>query len=119
MTRRRFTEEEIKLLDANPNTQFVSESMIRFTPEFKDELWQAIQNGSSPKTFFKKKGYDLKVLGDARIYNTADKVNRKKSEQLVSPDSTQQIESLNAKVKSLESEITALKKIIILANSTK
>lgn len=35
MTRRRFTDEEIRLLEANPNTQFVSDSMIRFTQNSK------------------------------------------------------------------------------------
>lgn len=112
MTRRRFTDEEIKLLESNPNTQFVSESMIRFTQEFKDERWHALQNGSSPKTFFKVKGYDLKLLGVVRIYNTADKVTRKKAERTVSQNPSQEdYETLSREFKNLKAEMNALKKL--------
>ncbi|UNT92174.1 HTH domain-containing protein [Allobaculum sp. Allo2] len=111
MTSRRFTDEEIRLLEANPNTQFVSDSMIRFTQEFKDELWQALQNGSSPKAFFRNKGYDPKILGDSRIYNAADRLARKKAKQTVSPDQSKDVESLSAEIRSLKAELNALKKL--------
>ena len=45
MTPKPFTEEQITVLRENPNTEYVSESVIKFTQEFKVKLVEGIKKG--------------------------------------------------------------------------
>lgn len=67
MSRRKFSEEEIRELEANPFTFKVSEAQISFTKEFKELFSKEYSEGLVPRMIFQKHGYDPKVLGRARI----------------------------------------------------
>ena len=63
----KFTEEEIATLSQNPYTYRVTAYQISFTKEFKDLFWSEYQRRISPAKIFKKYGYDINLLGHARI----------------------------------------------------
>ncbi len=67
MANRSFTDEEIRQLKANPYTYWVTEGMISFTKEFKQEFWNRYQNGIKPRDIIKILGYDPDILGETRI----------------------------------------------------
>ena len=67
MANRSFTDEEIRQLKANPYTYWVTEGMISFTKEFKQEFWNRYQNGIKPRDIVKVLGYDPDILGETRI----------------------------------------------------
>lgn len=117
MTRRRFTPEEIQLLRNNPNTQFVSDSMIRFTADFKNDLYNRTMAGENPKTVFQDAGYDLALLGDYRVYNTLYSVTEKKVSDLEIQKNPDQIQRLEAELRSVKLELETLKKMIRLTTS--
>lgn len=63
----KFTEEEIAVLSQNPYTYRVTAYQISFTKEFKDLFWSEYQRRLSPSKIFRKYGYDINILGTARI----------------------------------------------------
>ena len=67
MTPKRFTEEQIRVLRKNPNTTYVSDSVIKFTQEFKVKLVEAVEQGVPARRFIQEAGYDYEMLGDDRI----------------------------------------------------
>ena len=64
---KKFTQKEITLLKKNPYTLNVSESTLRFTKEFKEEFWRRYQAGERTKDIISALGYNLDILGDARV----------------------------------------------------
>lgn len=107
----------MQILKNNPNTAFVSESMIRFSNEFKNELLTRTDQGESPKTVFRDAGYDLDLLGEHRVYNTLHKLNKQRAESLENAVDQEQYKRVCSELKSMRSELDALKKIIKLTNS--
>ena len=67
MTPRGFTEEQKAILLKNPNTTYVSDSVIKFTQEFKVKLVEAVNQGVPVRRFIQETGYDYEMLGDDRI----------------------------------------------------
>lgn len=67
MANRSFTDKELKQLKANPYTYWVTEGMISFTKEFKQEFWNRYQSGMKPRDIIQELGYDPDVLGETRI----------------------------------------------------
>ena len=64
MSKRIYSEEEIKLLSANPNIIRCSNKSVTYRKEFKIKaVLDYYQQGLSPKTIFKKAGFDLNILG--------------------------------------------------------
>lgn len=63
----KFTEEEIAVLSQNPYTYRVTAYQISFTKEFKDLFWSEYQRRLSPSKIFRKYGYDINILGAARM----------------------------------------------------
>ena len=59
MTPKRFTKEQREILLKNPNTAYVSDSVIKFKQEFKIKLVEAVNQEEA--------GYDYEMLGDDRI----------------------------------------------------
>lgn len=75
-TRKRFTEEEIEALRANPYTASVTPDQISFTMAFKEEFWRLSVEGYTGNAAFRKLGYDTEVLGFERIHNITKRIRR-------------------------------------------
>ena len=122
---KQFTMKEIKLLKKNPYTKSVTENYIRFTIEFKEKFYEMRKKGMLPRTIVKELGYDINILGEARIngisqhikeqarsadglrenrvYNFSDKNNNTPSKVLL---------HLESEVAYLKEELEYIKKII-------
>lgn len=118
MERQTFTQEQVAQLKSNPNTEAVSTKQIRFTPQFKEQLWQAYLKGVKPTDFFEEHGYDPALIGTKRIENIIYKLAQKQRDS-ESSHTEEEYKKLEGRVKALEAELDALKKILILANSGK
>ena len=67
MNPKSFTKEQIIALRENPNTEYVSESVIRFTQEFRAKLIEAIKAGIPVRRFLQEAGYDCDILVAGRV----------------------------------------------------
>ncbi|VXB80406.1 transposase [Bacillus sp. 349Y] len=72
MTKKRFTEKEMKQLSANPYVQSVSEKGITYTDDFKGLFMAEKKNGKFARHIFEDAGFDVEVVGMTRI-NAANK----------------------------------------------
>ena len=117
--------DEIKILKQNPYTKNVTGNYIRFTVEFKEKFLEMRKQGMLPRNIIKQLGYDINILGEARIngisqhikeqarsadglrenriYNFSNKNNNTPSKVLI---------HLESEVEYLKSEIEYIKKII-------
>ena len=64
---KQFTMDEIKILKQNPYTKNVTGNYIRFTVEFKEKFLEMRKEGMLPRNIIKQLGYDINILGEARI----------------------------------------------------
>jgi transposase len=71
MSKKLFTEKEIKLLSNNPYVQSVSPKGITYTDEFKHIFIAEDQKGKFPRTIFSENGLDIEILGKQRIESAA------------------------------------------------
>ena len=71
--KRLFTPEEIELLEKNIYTYKVSDTMIKFTDDFRDDFWKLYLIDMPVKEIFSTLGYDAELLGTKRtdgfVYN--------------------------------------------------
>lgn len=71
--KRLFTQEEITQLENNIYTYSVSETMIKFTDDFRDDFWRLYLTDMPVKDIFRMLGYDPDILGTKRtdgfVYN--------------------------------------------------
>ena len=128
--RRKFTEEETRILAANPYTYRITESTIRFTLEFKKEFYKRYKDGYSPMQIFSDLGYDINILGKRRVEGVRDHIMREaisdiglhegtvfSKKRLNSQDNTtltpsKAIERLQHELLYLRQEVEFIKKII-------
>ena len=68
-TKKKFTPEELKHLQANPYTLRVTADSISYTLAFKEALWALSLQGYTGTAAFRKLGYNTEVLGFERIHN--------------------------------------------------
>ena len=121
---KQFTMDEIKILKQNPYTKNVTGKYIRFTVEFKEKFLEMRKEGMLPRNIIKQLGYDINILGEARIngigqhikeqarsadglrenriYNFSNKNNNTPSKVLI---------HLESEVEYLKSEIEYIKKL--------
>lgn len=66
---KRFTQQEIEILKANPNVKAVRENRLTLTYEFRLKLWDHYQNGDSLKTVFIQHEFDSQVIDAKYIGN--------------------------------------------------
>ncbi len=123
MAKKPFTDEEVRILLANPYTAKVTTTYISFTKEFKELFWKDYCSGLPAKTILHQYGYDPEIFGDIRIrgivYNLAkkrlkDPANELKPRSCVSvnpDDSAAAIKQLEHEVQYLRQEVEFLKKI--------
>ncbi|WJV19265.1 hypothetical protein QU593_01785 [Rossellomorea marisflavi] len=71
MTKKRFTEKEMKQLSTNPYVQSVSEKGITYTDDFKGLFMAEKKNGKFARQIFEDAGFDVEVVGMTRIKATS------------------------------------------------
>lgn len=127
MSKRIFSEEQLKVLHANPNIAKCSEKSITFSRQFKLHAVKAYyEQGQSANSIFKQAGFDLNVIGKAtpkfrmrdwkKIYKTKGETalnteSRGRSGGKRSARAPDDVEYLQAKVAYLEAENAFLKKL--------
>jgi len=67
MANKKFTEEEMKALQANVYVLDVSPSIVHFSAEFKEKFWNSLQSGKKPRDIVVELGIDPEILGENRI----------------------------------------------------
>lgn len=67
MSKKLFTEKEIKLLSKNPFVKNVSSKGITYTDEFKELFIAQNKQGKFPREIFEECGFDEEVIGIKRI----------------------------------------------------
>ena len=75
-TKKKFTPEELKHLQANPYTLRVTANSISYTIAFKEAFWALSLQGYTGTAAFRKLGYNTEVLGFERIHNTTKRIRR-------------------------------------------
>lgn len=136
MSKKDFTEKEVKILSQNKYENSVTTKKITYTNEFKRLLIATHDNGKTTKQIFEECGFDVETLGLIRIkaagkrwrrvfkeegvlgLDDGRKLMNKKS---VNKDLTleEQNRRLEARVKLLEAENELLKKIELLERGLK
>jgi transposase-like protein len=128
MSKQRYSEEQARIIQANPNVKNCSSKSITYSKDFKIKAVKAwLEEGQSPNTIFKQAGLDPSLIGMwkpsgclklwRRIYKANGEVgliseNRgknggRKPKEKPSTD----VEYLQAKVAYLEAENTFLKNL--------
>lgn len=67
MSKRLFTEKEIKILSKNLYVKSVSEKGITYTDAFKRSFITENEKGKFPKQIFEDHGFDIDIIGKKRI----------------------------------------------------
>lgn len=67
MSKKLFTEEEIKILSKNKYVKNVSNKGITYSDEFKRLFIEENQKGKFPRQIFEECGFDINILGIKRI----------------------------------------------------
>lgn len=62
-----FSPDDIAKLEANAYTYYVSETVVKFTDDFKDDFWRLYLTDMPVKDIFRTLGYDPELLGIKRI----------------------------------------------------
>lgn len=71
MSKKIFTDKEIKSLSKNPYVKSISSKGITYTDEFKRHFIAENEKGKSPREVFEACGFNADVLGMARIESAA------------------------------------------------
>lgn len=101
--RKKFTENEMRLLAANPYTYRITESTIRFTKIFKEEFLKRYKEGYSVRQIVTDLGYDINILGSRRVEGIRDHITK----EALSPAGLHE-GSLFAKIKPCSRDYTEL-----------
>lgn len=135
--RRKFTEEEIRILVNNPYTYRVTDTTIRFTLAFKEEFLKRYKEGLSPKQIVKDLGYSVDILGARRVEGLRDHIVKESLSEAglhegtlhskIKPSSrdyttlpeSKAIEYMQHELLYLRQEVEFLKKIIAADNAGK
>ena len=75
-TKKKFTPEELKHLQATPYTLRVTADSISYTLAFKEAFWALSLQGYTGTAAFRKLGYNTEALGFERIHNTTKRIRR-------------------------------------------
>jgi len=138
MSTKKFTEEEIAILAANPFTYSVTETQISYTRAFKEHFWSEYQKRKGPTQIFRESGYDPKILGYSRITGFQQTMRRDvesglpftegprsagERQALLADNDTEpsmsEFRQMQHKVEYLEQEVEFLKKIFSTRNTRK
>ncbi|WP_317119174.1 HTH domain-containing protein, partial [Clostridium neonatale] len=67
MSKKTFSDEEVRSLSNNKYVKKVSNKSITYTNEFKIHFIAEYNNGKSPRTIFEEAGFNIDVIGLRRI----------------------------------------------------
>lgn len=67
MASKKFTQDEMNILRANPYVLEVSPSIVHFSAKFKEAFWERLQAGSTPREVVAGLGIDPEILGENRV----------------------------------------------------
>lgn len=73
MSKKIFTETEVKELSKNPYVKSVSPKGITYTDEFKEIFIKQYEAGKFPKHIFEDCGFDVEVVGIQRIHSASNR----------------------------------------------
>ncbi|MDQ0879411.1 hypothetical protein QFZ73_000422 [Peribacillus sp. V2I11] len=73
MSKKHFTEKEIKTISKNPYIKSVSTKGITYKDEFKRMFIAENENGKLPRQILEENGFDVEVLGIVRVNRAANK----------------------------------------------
>lgn len=73
MSKKLFTEKEIKKLSKNPYVKSVSSKGITYTDEFKELFVSQYKQGKTPREIFRECGFDEDIIGLKRIQSSRDR----------------------------------------------
>lgn len=76
-----FTDEQVKILKANPNVKNVSNKAITYTDQFKEHFVNEYNKGKLPIVIFEDVGLSVEILGKIRIQESSKRF-RKQAERL-------------------------------------
>jgi transposase len=71
MSKKLFTDKEIKNLSNNPYAKSVSKKGITYTDDFKRIFIAESENGKSPRQVFEENGFDVDIIGIVRVNRAA------------------------------------------------
>lgn len=72
MSKRRYTDEQIRMLSHDPNIKEISPNSLRFTLAFRQKIYDAVKENigkSAIRTFLTNYGYNCHILGN-RVLDT-------------------------------------------------
>jgi len=67
MSKKIFTEREVKLLSNNPNVKSVSTKGITYTEDFKRIFIAENEKGKLPRQIFEENGFEIEIIGMKRV----------------------------------------------------
>jgi hypothetical protein len=67
MSKKLFTEKEIRILSKNKNILKVSSKSIVYALEFKEKFIEEYFKGKLPRIIFEENGFDLEIIGIKRV----------------------------------------------------
>ncbi|PGM50243.1 IS3 family transposase, partial [Bacillus sp. AFS053548] len=73
MSKKLFSNKEIKILNENPNAKAVSSKSITYSDEFKRIFVAENKNGKLPRQIFEENGFDVEIIGITRINRAANR----------------------------------------------
>ena len=123
MTRKIFTQEQIKMLSKNKNVARAGSKSVRYKRNFKmSALRQYNEEGLSAVRIFEEAGFDLSHIGSRKPNKMVHQWNRafkvKKEKKLIRPEATEkrirsgrELRNLKAKVSYLEAENRFLERL--------
>ena len=110
----KLTQEQLRLLRANVNVEQATEYYVVFTESFKQLAYEQKQAGKRIREIFRENGIDPELLGDKRIENFGQMLNRRGREpdgfrdrrkDNRRPSAEETSESLEEQVKRLQHEL--------------
>jgi len=67
MAKKKFTDEEIRILKESPYVLSVTPDIVQFSVEFKEQFWFLMMTGKTPTEVILELGIDPNILGKNRI----------------------------------------------------
>lgn len=128
MSKKLFSDKEVKFLSKNKNIVKISNKSITYSFEFKRKFIEKYKAGKLPRLIFEEAGFDVEILGKKRIQTAGNRWRKvfKKDGELGLKDSrklssgrtlerelsdSEKIKRLEAQIKYLEIENEFLKKL--------
>ncbi|MNO97350.1 hypothetical protein D3C76_890560 [compost metagenome] len=133
-----FSEHDMRLLEANPNVQHVSQTNISYTAEFRLAAIRANQEGKTPVEIFVNAGFNLDIIGHTKpkhclkrwrdlyaVYGEQGLLEERRGKGSTgrrpagSLSAEEELKRAQAKIKLLEAEVDFLKKLDALERQKK